>query len=618
MARGLAVSDVVNVQVVIQPLAAPLRNFGSLLILGSSPIIDTNERYREYSTLSEVEDDFGTTLPESLAADLFFSQSPRPSVLYIGRWAQNSTSGVLNGAILTPVQQSIQNWLPIANGAMNITIDGVPVRLSGMNFSAITNLNGVASIIQTALRAAPPGGIGLTGSTVQWNATQERFEVLSGSTGGPDPDTDTLGSSVSWGRLPTAIGDILHSANPTNGSTTTLNGTTITFVSASPTGNEVLIGPDVDTTLENFMTFVQSSTDPQLVKFKYWYDDVNTIYLEAAAPGPGGSALTLASTAGTVSGPTLTGGTGTDISAVAGLSQASGAPPPVNGVVPETLPQAVAIFADMTRDWYGLMVAVTTLPPDSDVITTAEQIEGYDTSRIFGWTYQKTDVLDRTVQSDLPSQFQALKLERTFTFYSQSSPYAVASAFGRAFTVNFEGSNTTITLKFKQEPGIVPETLTESQATTLKSKNCNVYVNYENATAIIQEGVMANGYFFDEVHGTDWLQNRVQTDVYNLLYQSTTKIPQTDEGTHRIINTIEAACVQAVVNGLAAPGVWTAGGFGQLSPGDVLTKGFYVYAPPVATQDQADREARKSVPIQVAIKLAGAVHFVGVIINVNR
>ena len=164
----------------------------------------------------------------------------------------------------------------------------------------------------------------------------------------------------------------------------------------------------------------------------------------------------------------------------------------------------------------------------------------------------------------------------------------------------------------------MPETLTESQAQTLRTKHCNVFVNYNNTTAIIQEGVMANGYFFDEVHGTDWLQNRIQTDVYNLLYQSTTKIPQTDEGTHRIVNVIEAACVQAVVNGLSAPGVWTAGGFGQLSPGDVLTKGFYVYAPPVATQDQADREARKSVPIQVAVKLAGAVHFVGVIVNVNR
>ena len=75
---------------------------------------------------------------------------------------------------------------------------------------------------------------------------------------------------------------------------------------------------------------------------------------------------------------------------------------------------------------------------------------------------------------------------------------------------------------------------------------------------------------------------------------------------------------RAVNNGLVAPGVWNAGGFGQLQQGQMLSSGYYVYAPLVASQSQADREARKSVPIQVAAKLAGAVHSVNVLINVNR
>jgi len=43
-----------------------------------------------------------------------------------------------------------------------------------------------------------------------------------------------------------------------------------------------------------------------------------------------------------------------------------------------------------------------------------------------------------------------------------------------------------------------------------------------------------------------------------------------------------------------------------------------VYAAPVESQSQADREARKAPVIQIAVKLAGAVHFVDVIVNVNR
>ena len=129
---------------------------------------------------------------------------------------------------------------------------------------------------------------------------------------------------------------------------------------------------------------------------------------------------------------------------------------------------------------------------------------------------------------------------------------------------------------------------------------------------------MADGSFFDEVHGLDWFQNRVQTDVWNLLYTSLTKIPQTDAGNHLIVATIERDCEQAVTNGLAAPGVWNAAGFGQLQQGDTLSNGYYVYAPPISSQSQADREARKSVPIQTALKLAGAIHSVPVIVNVNR
>ncbi len=161
-------------------------------------------------------------------------------------------------------------------------------------------------------------------------------------------------------------------------------------------------------------------------------------------------------------------------------------------------------------------------------------------------------------------------------------------------------ANTTITLKFKQLPGVTYETLGTSQANNLEAKNCNVYVYYENDTAILEQGVMANGDFFDERHGLDWLQNAVQTADYNTLYTSTTKIPQTDAGTTTRIANIELVLDKAVQNGLFAPGKWTGGPIGQLNTGDMLTKGYYTWAENVDDQLQVDREARKGVPIQVA------------------
>ena len=171
---------------------------------------------------------------------------------------------------------------------------------------------------------------------------------------------------------------------------------------------------------------------------------------------------------------------------------------------------------------------------------------------------------------------------------------------------------------YKQEPGIVAETVNASQIAALEGFNCNVFVAYNNNTAIIEPGVVASGDFLDIITGTDWLALDIQNEVFNLLYTSPTKIPQTNAGMHIITTTIENVCSQAVTNGLLAPGVWQSAGFGGLNQNDYLAKGFYVYAPSVDVQNSADRAARKSVPIQVAAKLSGAVHTANIIVNVNR
>src|SRR5260364_27200 len=305
---------------------------------------------------------------------------------------------------------------------------------------------------------------------------------------------------------------------------------------------------------------------------------------------------------------------GADLAALLGLLQTQAKP--MDGADAESLLEAVQTLADRSNDWYGLLTAAPDIE-QKDHLAVAEFIEASSPSRIYGVTTADARVLAATDAADLASQLKAQHFKRTFIQYSSSSPYAAASLYGRAFTVDFNGNRTVITLKFKQEPGVEAETLTSSQAATLAAKHCNVFVNYSNDTAIIQQGVMANGYFFDEVHGTDWLQNDVQTAVYNLFY-TTSRVAQTDADVNRIVATMVHRLEQAVANGLIAPGVWDADGFGQLKQGQRLSTGYYVYVPPLATQAKADREARKAPPIQCAIKLAGAVHSAHVVINVNR
>ncbi|EGN0089099.1 DUF3383 domain-containing protein [Salmonella enterica subsp. enterica serovar Newport] len=381
MPQGLPVSNVVNVDVIIGPRAATGRNFGSLLILGTSTVIPVKERLRLYSSKEDIGSDFGVDSPEYEAATVYFSQSPRPKEVYVGRWAK------------------------------------------------------------------------------------------------------------------------------------------------------------------------------------------------ALATGEAGAA--------------------------------------------EKLMDAVNAVMGYTN-WYGLGIADKEDIADDDWLKVAAAVEVSGVSRILAITTSDPATVDATSTGDLAYKLKAAKYGRTFVQYSSSSKYAALSAFGRAFTVNFNGSNTTITLKFKQEPGSTYETLTTNQAAALDAKNCNVFVYYQNDTAILQQGVMSSGDFFDERHGLDWLQNYVQTNLYNLLYTSTTKIPQTDAGVTRLLSSVEQSMDQSVTNGLVAAGVWNGGPIGQLDSGDTLTKGYYVYAQPLSEQAQADREARKAPVIQVACKLAGAVHFADVQINVVR
>lgn len=381
MQQGLPVSNVVNVDVIMSPTAATGRNFGSLLILGSSTVIPVDERIRLYATVEDIGDDFGVDSPEYGAALVFFGQSPKPTQVYIGRWAKTLTS--------------------------------------------------------------------------------------------------------------------------------------------AESGNA------------------------------------------------------------------------------------------------ETLLEAVNAVLDYTN-WYGLGVVDDEEIDEADWLSVAAAIEAASPSRILAMTTGDPAVLVSSSTDDLASKLKAASYGRTFIQYSTTSPYAALSAFARAFTVNFNGSNTTITLKFKQEPGIGYETLTVGQAAVVDAKNANVFVYYQNDTAILQQGVMSNGDFFDERHGLDWLQNYVQNNLYNLLYTSSTKVPQTEAGVTRLLAGVEQSMDQTVTNGLVAPGVWNGGPIGQLASGDTLTKGYYVYAQPLSQQAQADREARKAPLIQVACKLAGAVHYADVQINVVR
>lgn len=490
----LPVSRIVAVSVLMTPAAAQAQSLSDLLVLGTANVIDPREAIREYSDIATIGLDFGTQSDEYQAALLWFGQAPQPRRIYIGRWVNAAIGGGLRGAPLTDAQQLIANFTSITNGAFRYAKDGGALTaVSGLNFSAATNLNAVAAIIQAAM----------TGVTVAWNATVGRFEFTSQTTGAT--------SSISFLQAPVS---------------------------------------------------------------------------------------------------------GTDISQPLGCREQDSGAYVFQGQAADSLEDTILEFDDrFGMQWYG---AVAPAASKAQQVAAAGVIQALGNKHVWGATTQEAGAKVSVVTDDLASQLKALGYSRSMVQYSSYNKYAIVSAMARIMGTNYTAANTVMTLKFKQEPGVQAEELSSSEASVLDSKNCNYFVAYNNDTNILQEGKMSSGAFVDEIMGTDWLAVTIQRDLYNLLYTSLTKIPQTDPGQQLLITAVEAVCAQGVVNGLLAPGVWNAGGFGELNQGDFLPKGYYVYSASFRTQAPADRSARKSMPIQVAAKLAGAIHSVDVLVNVNQ
>lgn len=281
--------------------------------------------------------------------------------------------------------------------------------------------------------------------------------------------------------------------------------------------------------------------------------------------------------------------------------------------------------------WVGICLGSV----EADHKEIALWIESAIPTSAYAYTTSDADVpAGTTSPPNIGLYLQNLEYGRTFGQYATvqgvspelypNNKYAVCAAMGYAMGQNTGLANSAFTLMFKKEVGIAVEPLNETEVTYISGLgpdstgvNVNVLLSYGNYYNMLQKGVMANGVDFYEVLGLDMLTNDIQLAVMDLLY-GTPKIPQTDPGVTSIIHQVNAACQLSVKRGFIAPGVWNGLNILNLKTGDPIPAGYMVQAEPVASITQAERDAGKIPPIYVAVKLAGAVKFVIVQVNVNR
>lgn len=210
------------------------------------------------------------------------------------------------------------------------------------------------------------------------------------------------------------------------------------------------------------------------------------------------------------------------------------------------------------------------------------------------------------------------------TLTDQRSARKFASAYaGRGMSTNFAGAGTAITMNLNELVTILPDpyirgTVKETLIQSAETAGVDIYVGDPNG----QKGVISNGanLFYDEIYNRIWFKGALQVSGYNVLKTTPTKIPQTETAMTFLKNALARVCEQAVTNGYVANGSWTLPdtfGDPERFLNNILTNGFYIYSQPVVLQDPADRASRKAPLVQIAIKSAGAIHSVDLLININ-
>lgn len=313
------------------------------------------------------------------------------------------------------------------------------------------------------------------------------------------------------------------------------------------------------------------------------------------------------------------GADGTNINSASYLNGASATSEIGTASTTETYSQAITRLAEMI---YFNGILTTRYLSASEAIAASNTVQAMQPERIL---FIESNDLAAVNQGGLFTQIPVSNnytkpLLYSFGESSQLNAKLFAAAYvSRLFSVNYAGSNTTITMNLKDLAGINADTnISETILNKCVALGVDVFPSVEGLPKVLSN--RRGSFFIDQVQNAIWFKNAIQRAVFNTLAQTRTKIPQTEPGMQILINAISDVERQAVTNGYLAPGKWNSPDtFGDLDDfyRNIEENGYYNYHIPVALQAQSEREQRKAPLIQIAGKEAGAIHSANILIYIE-
>lgn len=281
---------------------------------------------------------------------------------------------------------------------------------------------------------------------------------------------------------------------------------------------------------------------------------------------------------------------------------------------PESLAKALMSITELTQEFYGIYNSEAMT--DAELLELHEWIVSSEFERIGAYTATKDSEIEYSESNPL-YKIAKMNSGRMMAQYNKTGQkHAAVQLLIEATSVVWTGSNTAKTNKFKQQPLVISDAnITTNIADKCDALGINYYTDVRSYN-MVAEGEMLGGEWIDVTVFKDAFLDYIQVEAFNFIARN--NVPQTDDGQQALIGALLIVADMFKRNGSIATGTWTLAPIGNLKTGDYVEDGCYFYSDSFAQQTTADREARKSMPVNVALKYSGFMHSADILITLNQ
>lgn len=168
-----------------------------LRIFTANPLMPSNS-FVEFTTYAEVLAFFGSTSNITKRAAAYFGflskLNSSPQKMSVASWVQVAVPARIYGA--PSATASLTALKTITSGNLALTINGIGHTIATMNFSGAANLAAIATILQTAVRAAD-ADTNWSAATVTYDATRGAFNLVGGVASPASPVSVAVAAATS-------------------------------------------------------------------------------------------------------------------------------------------------------------------------------------------------------------------------------------------------------------------------------------------------------------------------------------------------------------------------------------------------------------------------------------